>query len=173
MASWLDDFLGRNSSSYGQSTNPNQFGSLNAADLVTQNSSPSIGFSSPIGAYGQSQIDPNSFSSQITNQSNILGGLGQGQNWMQDFLGKYGDMAKFGIGAATGIGNIYTSLAGLKLAKDQFKFTKGMAEKNLANQTKAYNSELYNRERSRLGASGYSQEEKDRLINDYIEKNKL
>ena len=46
-------------------------------------------------------------------------------------------------------------------------------EKNLANQTQAYNSELYNRERSRLGASGYSREEQDRLINDYVERNKL
>ena len=102
-----------------------------------------------------------------------LDGNGGSVDWIKDFMANYGDAAKLGVGAAMGIGNIYTSLSQLGLAKDQFKFTKSMAEKNLANQTQAYNSELYNRERSRLGASGYSREEQDRLINDYVERNKL
>lgn len=139
-------YLGFNSNSIGNSSNSN------------------VGLDKPgSGFWGSDSIIGSGFT----------GANGGNTNWLKDFMANYGDAAKFGVGAAMGIGNIYTSLSQLGLAKDQFKFTKGMAEKNLANQTQAYNSELHNRERSRLGASGYSREEQDRLINDYVERNKL
>ena len=127
-------------------------------------------------SYGSSSLPYGQLDNTINNRLSDLGNLGNAPdstNWLKDFMANYGDAARLGVGAAMGIGNIYTSLGQLGLAKDQFKFTKGMTEKNLANQTQAYNSELYNRERSRLGASGYSREDQDRLINDYVERNKL
>ena len=156
--------------SYGNSSIPFQWG----VGKDPTNSFINMNMKSPSSMYnpmeGIGQDSPLNLSDMFKPAPDVNGG---GDDWLKNFMADYGDAARLGVNAAMGIGSIYSSLGQLGLAKDQFKFTKGMAEKNLANQTQAYNSELYNRERSRLGASGYSRDDQDRLINDYVERNKL
>lgn len=71
-------------------------------------------------------------------------------------------------GLAT-LGNLYGSLQSSKLAKEQFKFSKDFANKNLANQTQSYNTALSDRLTSRGVAQGQSSAE----VQAAIDKNRL
>ena len=92
---------------------------------------------------------------------------------IKKFLGENKDAIGAGVDTMKTALGLYGTFQGLNLAKKQFNFTKQMAEKNLANQTKSYNTELDRRERLRLAASGMSQEEKDANVREYLDKNKL
>jgi len=60
-----------------------------------------------------------------------------GMNW------DMGDIAK-GVEAASGLANAYLGYKNYGLAKDQFGFTKAMANRNIANQASEYNTGLQN-----------------------------
>lgn len=57
------------------------------------------------------------------------------------------------ISAAQGLMNAFMGMKNYGLAKDQFNFSKDMAQKNLANQTKTVNSQLEDRQRARVAAN--------------------
>jgi hypothetical protein len=102
------------------------------------------------------------------------------------FSGANGNLPGGDLGASTGIGmnigtgqmaikglatlgNLYGSLQSSKLAKEQFKFSKDFANKNLANQTQTYNTALSDRLTSRGVALGQSSAE----VQTAIDKNRL
>lgn len=92
--------------------------------------------------------------------------------------GDLGAGTKIGMNIGTGqmaiqglatLGNLYSSLQSSKLAKEQFKFSKDFANKNLANQTQSYNTALSDRLTSRGVATGQSSAE----VQAAIDKNRL
>ncbi|QEM41170.1 hypothetical protein HYP85_gp096 [Pseudomonas phage Zuri] len=89
------------------------------------------------------------------NATDALSGTGFGMNIPTAGL------ALGGLQALTGLiqGN-----KAMKLASDQFKFTKDITNTNLNNQIKSYNTALTDRLTSRAVAQGMSNEERDRLI---------
>lgn len=84
-------------------------------------------------------------------------------------LGFNMDTLKLGFGALGALGSIYNGFNANKLANKQYKLAKEMANANLTNQIKSYNTALEDRIRSRYGVEGRSQEEADA----YISANKL
>lgn len=77
-----------------------------------------------------------------------------------------GDMISGTIGA---LGNIWGAMQANKLAKKQFKFTKQMANINLNNQIKSYNTALTDRITSRTVA----QNQDEQVGKDYLTKHSL
>lgn len=108
-----------------------------------------------------------------------------GSNWNQSpggagggGLGGFGGGGGFGFNMPTfqlglqGLGmglNFYNAMQANKLAKQQFNFQKEFAMKNLANQTKTYNTALEDRGRARAAMEGQSAEEAAA----YIDNNRL
>jgi len=73
----------------------------------------------------------------IGDTGNMIPGQGAQSNW------DMGDIAK-GVEAASGLANAYLGYKNYGLAKDQFGFTKAMANRNIANQASEYNTGLQN-----------------------------
>lgn len=105
-------------------------------------------------------------------QTGAAGAVGaQPGGFMGGFFGDMSPMegistALQGIGS---IGQIYASLKGLKLARDQFDFTKSSYETNLANTTKSYNTTLEGRARARAAATRSS----DASVDEYLAKHSM
>ena len=83
--------------------------------------------------------------------------------------GLFGDQSPLeGIGSvAQGLasfGQIYASLKGLKLARDQFDFSKEAYQTNLGNTRKSYNTNLEDRIRSRTHFEGGSSGDVDKYL---------
>ena len=107
------------------------------------------------------------------------GAVTQGQ--LADLLkGLQGNGAGTGLGFNVGTGQLalgglsaFTNLWGankqMKLAEDQFDFTKKIATTNLNNQVKSYNTALEDRIRSRAAMEGSSSAEAEA----YLNKNRL
>lgn len=81
-----------------------------------------------------------------------------------------------GLQALTGIGNFFTGLQGLNLAKKQFNFQKGLANRNLANQAKIVNNSYDNAAQVAAGMIGsrdangnYGFTRQD-IVNDYARR---
>lgn len=93
--------------------------------------------------------DQNSFG----NAGNFnLNGLGDtGNSWFSPQAMQLGSL---GINAVGGLVNAYTGLRGLSLAKDQFKFNKGLALTNLQNNANLTNERLATRQATRLRSQG-------------------
>ena len=77
-----------------------------------------------------------------------------------------GQLALGGLSALT---NIWGANKQMKLAEDQFDFTKKIATTNLNNQVKSYNTALEDRIRSRAAMEGSSSAEAEA----YLNKNRL
>ena len=111
------------------------------------------------------------FNSQGDNV-NLKSGL-DGKIYSNDSLSSFADnFAKYGGLALQGIqalGNLYMGNKMYGLAKDQFRFQKDFANKNLANSMKTYNNALADRINSRYAFEGRSQAEAD----DYLKKHSL
>jgi len=60
----------------------------------------------------------------------------------------------FGMQGLMGLGNLWGAWQANKLARDQLNFTKDFANRNLLNQTKAYNTALEDRARARAAVEG-------------------
>lgn len=88
------------------------------------------------------------------------------QNSFANNLAAYGGLALNGIQS---LGNLYMGNKMYGLAKDQFKFQKDFANRNLANSIKSYNNALTDRINSRFAFEGRSQAEAD----DYLKKHSL
>ena len=77
-----------------------------------------------------------------------------------------GQLALGGVSALT---NLWGANKQMKLAEDQFDFTKKIATTNLNNQVKSYNTALEDRIRSRAAVEGSSSAEAEA----YLNKNRL
>ena len=75
----------------------------------------------------------------------------------------------FGMQGLMGLGNLWGAWQSNKLARDQLNFTKDFANRNLANQTKAYNTALEDRGRARAAVEGQTSAEAQA----YIDRNRL
>lgn len=76
---------------------------------------------------------------------------------------------QMGLQGLNSLGNLWGAFQANKLAKDQLNFTKTFANRNLANQTAAYNTALEDRSRARAAVEGQSSAEAAA----YVNKNRL
>ena len=90
---------------------------------------------------------------------------GNNTSW---FSGDNLKTAATGINALTALGNSYLAFKSYGLAKDQFNFQKGLAEKNMANSIKNYNTELAHK-----AAMRYSNTKSQSDIDNYVKTNSL
>ena len=109
--------------------------------------------------------DANGNPVQITNFNEMNGLQGttlDGQSFQfggQEASGLSNAMGYIGAGAGVlqglgGLASAYTAYKGLQLAKDQFKFQKGLANRNLANQSKIINNSYDNAAQVAAGMIG-------------------
>lgn len=94
-------------------------------------------------------------------------------NGIEDFYKKNADMLKFGMESLKGIGDLAASYNQYNLAKKQFNFKKDFAERNLANQTKSYNTELEHQARLRSAQTSSDGRANESSVEEYVRKNKL
>jgi hypothetical protein len=90
---------------------------------------------------------------------------GQPKNFLGQMGGPMG-IANAGLGLVQTIGSLWSAYNANKLAKEQFRFTKGITETNLANQIQSYNTALGDRARSRAGVEGQTDAQRDAYIRD-------
>lgn len=93
-----------------------------------------------------------------------LQGNGQGTG-----LGLNIGTGQLALGGLSALSNLWGANKQLRLAEDQFDFTKKIATTNLNNQVKSYNTALEDRTRSRVAMEGSSAAEAEA----YIDKNRL
>ena len=115
-----------------------------------------------ISAFGANGANPLTTAGAPTGGG--LGGLFSGSG-----LGANMQTFNAALGGLQTIGQLWGGLQALKVAKQQLKFTKSMANANLANQTQSYNTAIEDRARSRGFTEGQSQSQ----VDDYISRNSL
>ena len=109
---------------------------------------PSADFVGPMPSVGLENF--NGMTGTLGDQSFTLGS--QGSSW-----GDVAGMVGAGAGVLQGLGGLasaYTAYKGLQLAKDQFKYQKGLANRNLANQSKIINNSYDNAAQVAAGMIG-------------------
>lgn len=111
------------------------------------------------GIMSSFNYNPNQGSNLFGGQ-NGFGGSGFGFNM---------DTLQLGLGGLSALGNFWNAYQANSLAKKQFNFTKEMAEANLVNQMKSYNTSLSDRARARGVMEGQTEQE----VRDYIDQNQL
>ena len=122
--------------------------SLNAGTGMMTQVIPSADFVGPMPSVGLENF--NGMTGTLGDQSLTLGT--QGSNW-----GDVAGMVGAGAGVLQGLGGLasaYTAYKGLQLAKDQFKYQKGLANRNLANQAKVINNSYDNAAQVAAGMIG-------------------
>ena len=109
---------------------------------------PSADFVGPMPSVGLENF--NRMTGTLGDQSLTLNT--QGSNW-----GDVAGMVGAGAGVLQGLGGLagaYTAYKGLQLAKDQFKYQEGLANRNLANQAKVINNSYDNAAQVAAGMIG-------------------
>jgi len=122
--------------------------SLDADRGVMTQVRPSADFVGPMPSVGLENF--NGMTGTLGDQSLTLNT--QGSNW-----GKALDYIGAGAGLLQGLGglaNAYIAYKGLQLAKDQFEYQKGLANRNLANQAKIINNSYDNAAQVAAGMIG-------------------
>lgn len=122
--------------------------SLDASRNIMTQVRPSTDFVGPMPSVGLENF--NGMTGTLGDQSFTLGT--QGSNW-----GNIAGMVGAGAGVLQGLGGLasaYTAYKGLQLAKDQFKYQKGLANRNLANQAKIINNSYDNAAQVAAGMIG-------------------
>ena len=122
--------------------------SLDASRGMMTQVRPSTDFVGPMPSVGLENF--NGMTGTLGDQSLTLGT--QGSNW-----GNIAGMIGAGAGVLQGLGGLagaYTAYKGLQLAKDQFKYQKGLANRNLANQAKIINNSYDNAAQVAAGMIG-------------------
>lgn len=111
---------------------------------------------SPVGGNGSWGLNPQASSTGLQyggQRANPNFGLNQGNGF-----GFNMPTLQLGLQGLMGLGNLYFGSKALGMAKDQFNFSKQMAQTNLRNQVNSYNTSLEDRLRTReqfnTGASG-------------------
>lgn len=96
----------------------------------------------------------------------------KGWNW---FSSKGADgtttpgMLDYGIGALSGLGNLFMGMQNYGLAKDQLKFQKDAYTKNYAAQKQTTNASLEDRQRARVASNPTAYQS----VSDYMAKNRI
>ena len=109
---------------------------------------PSADFVGPMPSVGLENF--NGMTGTLGDQSFTLGA--QGSSW-----GNAASMVGAGAGVLQGLGGLasaYTAYKGLQLAEDQFRYQKGLANRNLANQAKVINNSYDNAAQVAAGMIG-------------------
>ena len=129
-----------NHSQYGNMELFNNNGFIGAMGMDANGNSLKLDFNDLTGLQG-STLDGQAFQldGQASGLSNAMGYIGAGAGVLQ------------GLG---GLASAYTAYKGLQLAKDQFKFQKGLANRNLANQSKIINNSYDNAAQVAAGMIG-------------------
>ena len=74
-----------------------------------------------------------------------------------------------GLQGLAGLATAWAGLQGIKLGKDQLQFTKGVTNRNLANQAQTVNTNLEDRQQRRASASGAGYQS----VADYMKRNQV
>ena len=122
--------------------------SLDASRNMMTQVRPSTDFVGPMPSVGLENFD--GMTGTLGDQSLTLST--QGSNW-----GDVAGMVGAGAGVLQGLGGLasaYTAYKGLQLAKDQFNYQKGLANRNLANQSKIINNSYDNAAQVAAGMIG-------------------
>ena len=122
--------------------------SLDASRNMMTQVRPSTDFVGPMPSVGLENFD--GMTGTLGDQSLTLNT--QGSNW-GNAMGYIGA----GAGVLQGLGGLasaYTAYKGLELAKDQFRYQKGLANRNLANQSKIINNSYDNAAQVAAGMIG-------------------
>ena len=120
-------------------------------------------------------VNPNSLNFMEPNAINLneyMPKIDSG-NSIKNFYNNNADMLKFGMNSLMGVGNLAASYGQYNLAKKQFNFQKDFAERNLANQTKSYNTELDHQARLRSAVASSDGRANESSVEEYMRKNKL
>ena len=140
--------------------------------FLTGNSQPSVG-AFQWANNGNSNMGFNTPAMAYQPDTSLAGSIGDANSTpltgLSDQLGMNIPTFQLGLGALGSLGNLYGAFQSNKLAKDQFNFAKGIANTNLNNQIKSYNTALEDRARSRAVAENRDQSTADA----YIAANKL
>lgn len=124
----------------------------------------------PAEPWNPSNIDfSKNLNAQIMRSSGGLPGQGSGGLWGIEGLGRNIDSLRLLGGGLSTAAGLYTGLKALSIAKQQLKFSKNMANANLANQTQSYNTSIADRARARGAFEGQSQAQ----VDEYVAKNSL
>ena len=78
-------------------------------------------------------------------------------------------MLDYGIGALSGLGNLWMGMQNYGLAKDQLKFQKDAYNKNYAAQAKTTNANLEDRQAARVASNPTAYQS----VSDYMAKNRI
>ena len=96
-----------------------------------------------------------------------------GWNWLGSTDAKTGvktpGMLDYGIGALSGLGNLFMGMQNYGLAKDQLKFQKDAYNKNYAAQAKTTNASLEDRQAARVASNPTAYAS----VSDYMAKNRI
>ena len=148
----------------------------NPVDIFTKNSSGYFNGLSPINK----TMNNATYNFDSGNYESPFGKLNFGDDnddslfsKMNDFYTKNANMLNFGMKGVLGLGNLANALGQYNLAKKQFKFQRDFAERNLANQTKTYNTELEHQARLRSAQASSDGRANESSVEEYVRKNKL
>lgn len=113
--------------------------------------------------------------STIANPNLIPGSTNptSGWNWTSSIDPKTGlkttGILDYGIGALSGLGNLFMGMQNYGLAKDQLKFQKDAYNKNYAAQAKTTNASLEDRQAARVASNPGAYQS----VSDYMAKNRI
>lgn len=97
-----------------------------------------------------------------------LPGQGQSLGGAQGFqFGANIPTFQAGLSGLATLGNLWGSFQNVRLGRDQLRFAKQFAERNLANQTQSYNTALEDRTRSRTSNPNSQQ------VEEYLNRHRL
>lgn len=133
------------------------FGSIGAQSFPAGDTAAGMTYGTGAGNVTMSQ-------GQLADLLKGLQGNGQGTG-----LGLNIGTGQLALGGLSALSNLWGANKQLRLAEDQFDFTKKIATTNLNNQVKSYNTALEDRTRSRAAMEGSSAAEAEA----YIDKNRL
>lgn len=106
--------------------------------------------------------------SQLRNETQTRPGIYEAQPNTNSMFGGLASPTWQGVGSTLlGLGGLANTYMGYKqygLAKDAFKFNKGLANRNLATQGQLLNQEMYDRKSRALAGSGLSGEEQAKKL---------
>ena len=121
------------------------------------------GAQNPTGAYLQGAGVPQNNGIQFPG-TNVAGMQVPGMTTAGSPLGFNMGTANLLVGGIGTIGNLWASYEAQKLAKQQFQYTKGVTDTNLANQIQSYNTTLSDRINARASMTGANQESVDKYL---------
>ncbi|MFV0357752.1 MAG: hypothetical protein ACK5LG_22000 [Bacteroides thetaiotaomicron] len=126
-----------------------------------------LGFQLPDFGAGYGMSAPASTTAPVATAADVGGSVAAGAGGYQPLqLGFNMPTLQLGFQGLGALGSLYDSFQSTKLARDAFNFNKSLAERNLANSIKSYNTALTDRATSRGFVQGDSKEKTQQYIND-------